>query len=56
MTLICGVFRVPRSTVYAQTGPDGFGGVSGGARTAVSYERLLEEIRRVIRESPFHGE
>ena len=58
MTWVCGVFRVPRSTVYAhrarttsETSPG-----KRGPRTAVSDERLLEEIRSVIRESPFHGE
>lgn len=53
MTWICGVFRIPRSTVYAHLGT-----VSGEARarTVVSDERLLEEIRRVTRKSSFHGE
>jgi transposase InsO family protein len=57
--MICRVWRVPRSSVYversratATAGP----AMKRGPKTLLSDEELVEQIRVVITESPFHGE
>jgi len=61
LTLVCEVFRIARSTVYwTRKRRDGQEGApvrrKRGPRTELSDEELLEEIRRVLKESPFLGE
>ncbi len=46
VTMVCAVWSVPRSTVYARRGP----------RTLVSDAVLLEGIRAVLKASAFHTE
>jgi putative transposase len=56
LALVCRVWRVARSSVYAP--PASAGGAPGkrGPRTAVSDMELVDRIRRVLAASPFHGE
>ena len=60
LRLVCEVWRVPRSTVYAARGsaesPDGRRPRKRGPKTLWSDADVLEAIRSVIAESPFHGE
>jgi putative transposase len=58
LTMICQVYRVARSTVYAQaTGePVTEPAPKRGPKTTVSDAELLVAIRRVLAEAPFHGE
>jgi len=58
LSWVCEVFRVSRSSVYAcrgrgepRTRPR-----KRGPKTPLTDEALVVEIRRVIQESPFHGE
>jgi len=60
LAMVCEVFRVARSTVYWRrsralegSGPELR---KRGPKTALSDEVLVEEIRTVLRESPFLGE
>lgn len=60
LTLICQVWRMARSTVYAT--PASAGGAAGavagkrGPSTALSDAVLVERIRHVLAATPFHGE
>ena len=61
--MVCGTWRVARSSVYAlraqQGGPpesDRRQPGKRGPKTALSDEELVEEIRTVLKASPFLGE
>jgi len=60
LTLVCQVWRVPRSSAYAT--PALAGGAADavpgkrGPRTALSDAEVLDRIRQVLAEAPFHGE
>ncbi|MGH2670400.1 MAG: IS3 family transposase, partial [bacterium] len=56
--MICQVWRVARSSVYATASPRGAAPTLGkrGPKTAVSDPDLVAAIRRVLSETPFHGE
>jgi putative transposase len=58
LTMICQVWRVARSSVYATASPLGAASVLGkrGPKTLVSDPDLVAAIRRVLSETPFHGE
>ena len=58
LTMICQVWRVTRSSVYATASPLGAAPVLGkrGPKTLVSDPDLVAAIRRVLSETPFHGE
>src|SRR5262245_8152130 len=59
LTMICGVFRVPRSTVYlAMTPAPAALGVAAkrGPKTAVSDAAIVEAIHAGLAATPFHGE
>ena len=57
LTMICAVFRVPRSTVYRTPPPAApRGAVKRGPKTAHSDAEVVEAIRAVPAASPFHGE
>jgi len=58
LTLICGVFRVPRSSVYAATAPRPVPAPPGkrGPRTRWRDAEIVEGIRAVLAATPFHGE
>ena len=63
MTMVCETWRVARSSVYAlraQQGgpvtPDRRQPGKRGPKTALSDEELLQEIRTVLKASPFLGE
>jgi transposase InsO family protein len=60
LTLVCEVFRIARSTVYCVRERLDEGEVpvrrKRGPRTDRSDEELLQEIRTVLKESPFLGE
>jgi putative transposase len=57
LTMICQVWRVARSSVYATAAPVGAAPVPGkrGPKTLVSDPDLVAAIRRVLSETPFHG-
>jgi hypothetical protein len=58
LTLVCEVYRIARSSVYAALGgreDAAFILRKRGPRTLWSDEELVQEIRQVLRESPFHG-
>src|SRR5215467_13479266 len=58
LTMICAVFRVPRSTVYLAMAPAPGGPVVAakrGPKTAVGDAELVEAIRGVLAVTPFHG-
>ena len=57
LTLICQVFRVPRSSVYAARRP-GTAGTPGkrGPKTRWTDGELVAGIRAVLAASPFHGD
>src|SRR2546427_11587321 len=57
MTMICTIYRLARSSVYA-TLPGSSRGPTGkrGPKTRVSDAELVEEIRAVLAACPFHGE
>ena len=57
LTMICTIYRLARSSVYAAApgpalGPPG----KRGPKTRVSDSDLVEEIRAVLAACPFHGE
>ena len=60
LTLVCQVWRVARSTVYAT--PAAAGGVAAtapgkrGPHTPMSDAQVVERIRGVLAAAPFHGE
>lgn len=58
LTMICQVWRVARSSVYATAAPLGAAPVRSkrGPKTLVSDPDLVGAIRRVLSETPFHGE
>jgi putative transposase len=58
LTMICQVWRVARSSVYATALPLGAALVRDkrGPKTLVSDADLVATIRRVLSETPFHGE
>lgn len=60
LTLVCSVWRVARSSVYAAMSTDRGGGAvpprKRGPRTEHSDEALLFQIRTVLRDSPFLSE
>jgi putative transposase len=58
LTLICQVWRMARSSVYASAAPPGVPLVPGkrGPKTLVTDPDLVAAIRRVLSETPFHGE
>jgi putative transposase len=59
LTMICAVFRVPRSSVYAATTPRpvaATGLAKRGPKTRTSDAELVEGIRAVLTATPFHGE
>ena len=59
LTMICAVWRVPRSTVYQAMAPGPVAPViraKRGPKTAVSDAELVEAIRAVLAATPFHGE
>jgi len=55
--MVCGVYRLPRATVYAQTAGDARVGVvdKRGPKTAASDAELVDAIRAVLAATPFHG-
>jgi putative transposase len=54
---ICETLKVPRSTVYGRKSGDDLDATGKrGPKTAISDDNLLEEIRKVIGDSPFTGE
>lgn len=58
LTLICAVYRVPRSSVYAARIPLSVDVRAGkrGPKTPVCDAELVEGIRTVLASCPFHGE
>ena len=59
LTMICGVFRVPRSSVYRMTAPAPAGlriAAKRGPKTSHRDVEVVEAIREVLAASPFHGE
>lgn len=58
LTMICQVWRVARSSVYAAVTPPARPASLGkrGPKTVVSDDALVTAIRAVLAETPFHGE
>jgi len=57
LTMVCAVFRVARSTVYAAPSPRPAGTLGKrGPKTATSDVDLVGAIRAVLAATPFHGE
>jgi putative transposase len=58
LTLICQVYRVARSSLYAASGSGLGPAIPGkrGPKTVLSDADLLEAIQGVLAASPFHGE
>ena len=58
LTMICEVFGIARSSVYAAATPPGapLPLAKRGPKPAVSDETLLSAIRAVLTDTPFHGE
>ena len=60
LTMVCASYRVPRATVYAQSGPADaappLARAKRGPKTAVSDVVLTDAIRQVLADGPFHGE
>ncbi len=57
LTMICAVYRLPRSSVYATVPPPPAGSPGKrGPKTRVSDDDLVDEIRAVLAACPFHGE
>jgi transposase InsO family protein len=56
--MICDVYRVPRSSVYAVTAPPGTATLTTkpGPKTRQSDTEVVEAIRAVLAACPFHGE
>ncbi len=60
VSMICAVYRLPRSTFYGRTRGSATGEATvpakRGPRSRWSDEEVLAGIRRVLQESPFHNE
>src|SRR5262245_17152820 len=59
LTMICAVFRVPRSTLYGALAPRPIVPVVAakrGPKTPLSDAAIVEAIRAVLAATPFHGE
>jgi len=58
LTMICAVWRLARSSVYAATALPPTPGPPGkrGPKTVLSDEAVVAGIRTVLAETPFHGE
>src|SRR5437660_4173734 len=57
LTMVCAVFRVARSTVYAAPAPRSAAALGKrGPQTATSDAALVVAIRAVLAATPFHGE
>ena len=58
LTLICQVFRVPRSSLYVAQTPSGPAGAPGkrGPKTRWADAALVAGIRAILAASTFHGE
>jgi putative transposase len=58
LTMLCEVWRVPRSSLYAATGPSAPERAPGkrGPLTVVNDAELLNAIRAILQTTPFHGE
>lgn len=59
LALVCRIWRIPRSTYYEQSSHDRKSPGSRnrrGPKGTLSDSQLIEEIRTVIQESPFHSE
>lgn len=59
LTMVCASYRVARATVYAQTGSVATAAptrAKRGPKTAVSDAALIDAMRQVLADSPFHGE
>ena len=60
LTMVCAVYRVPRSSVYAAAGREAVVEFAAarkrGPRTLWSDEEVLQAIREVLKESRFLGE
>jgi hypothetical protein len=59
LTVVCATYRVPRATVYAQAGAARTrlaARAKRGPKTSVTDAILIDAIRQVLVESPFHGE
>ena len=59
LTMICAVFRVPRSTVYRTTAPAPAAPLvvaKRGPKTSHSDAEVIEAIRAVLAATPFHWE
>ena len=60
LTLVCRVWRVARSSAYAAPAAAGGAAIPApgkrGPHTLVSDADLVERIRHVLAEAPFHGE
>jgi putative transposase len=58
LTLICQVFRVPRSSLYVAQTPSGPAGAPGkrGPKTRWADAELVAGIRAILAASTFHGE
>jgi transposase InsO family protein len=59
LTMICAVFRVPRSAVYRTTAPTPAAPrivAKRGPKTSHSDVEVVEAIRAVLAATPFHGE
>ena len=57
LTMVCGVYRVARPTVYARTAaPAGVERGKRGPHTSGTDDDLVVAIRTVLAETPFHGE
>ncbi len=59
LTMICAVFRVPRSTVYlalTATPVASTRGAKRGPKMATSDSEIVTAIRAVLAATPFHGE
>ncbi len=55
LTMVCGVYRVARPTVYARTAAPAERG-KRGPHTSGTDDDLVVAIRTVLAETPFHGE
>lgn len=57
LTMVCQVYRVARSTVYARATREPViePAPKRGPKTTVTDAALLVAIRRVLAEAPFHG-
>ncbi len=58
LTMVCHVWRVARSSVYAAAAPSVATAAPGkrGPKTRVDDADLVVAIRAILRETPFHGE